>query len=135
MGVILRSSSAPQEIHFPFDSYAVSQMYVNPSPHAVSWGLSQPPKPRLVNSHRTSAHMPHALQLSQEQYSFCCSIPTQRHSEMFLLSGIIFSHVDFLGPVTNVMKSVSLSSYHKASFRVPLSYAPISSEKGRGGCL
>ena len=98
-------------------------------------GFLSHPNQRLVNSHRTSAHTPHALQFSQEQYSFCCSIPTQRHSEMFLLSGIIFSHMDFLDPVTNVMKSVSLSSYQKTSFRAPLSYAPLTSEKGRGGCL
>lgn len=92
MGVILRSSSAPQEIHF-FDSYAISQMYINPSPHAVSWGF-QPPKPRLVNSHHTSAHMPHALQLPGT-ILFLLLHPHQRHSEMLLLSGIIFSYVTF----------------------------------------
>lgn len=45
MGTILSSSSTPQEIHFSFDSYAISQeVYVFWALRSVVGGF-QPPKP------------------------------------------------------------------------------------------
>lgn len=46
MGAVLSGSSAPQEVHFSFGSYAVSQeVCVRSGPCVVRWGGFQPPQP------------------------------------------------------------------------------------------
>lgn len=62
-------------------------------PRVVLWGFWAP-KPEAAEVIPLSQTHPTALPFSQEQYFLCFSILPQRYSEMFLLSGIIFPHVE-----------------------------------------